>query len=194
MKVCSVEGCGGKAHARGWCRNHYQRWRAHGDPLGGSTSRGECAAFVLKSMDTATDSCIEWQYSKAKGYGVISIDNVQTYAHVVVLTIKHGPKPTSEHQAAHSCGNRACINHRHLRWATPSENQMDRIEHGTSNRGERQWRARLTRRDVDSILARLRSGESQGRVADAFGVSRGAITGIVHGSNWSWHTGIEKGV
>lgn len=27
---CSV--CGKPAHARGWCRLHYTRWRTHGDP------------------------------------------------------------------------------------------------------------------------------------------------------------------
>lgn len=33
MTVCIVEGCGGKAIGRGWCRKHYDRWRVHGDPL-----------------------------------------------------------------------------------------------------------------------------------------------------------------
>lgn len=30
--TCSVPGCEGKHHARGWCKKHYQRWRRHGDP------------------------------------------------------------------------------------------------------------------------------------------------------------------
>jgi HNH endonuclease/AP2 domain len=29
--TCSVEDCGGKPIARGWCRKHYQRWYATGD-------------------------------------------------------------------------------------------------------------------------------------------------------------------
>lgn len=30
---CSIEGCGRKLVARGWCQKHWQRWRDHGDPL-----------------------------------------------------------------------------------------------------------------------------------------------------------------
>jgi hypothetical protein len=30
-RVCSVDGCPRRAHARGWCGTHYQRWRRHGD-------------------------------------------------------------------------------------------------------------------------------------------------------------------
>lgn len=33
--LCSIDGCGGRVLARGWCSKHYQRWSNHGDPLGG---------------------------------------------------------------------------------------------------------------------------------------------------------------
>jgi hypothetical protein len=36
-KTCSIEGCNEAHIARSWCSSHYQRWRAHGDPLGGRT-------------------------------------------------------------------------------------------------------------------------------------------------------------
>jgi len=31
FKVCTVEGCDGKAQSRGWCGKHYARWLRHGD-------------------------------------------------------------------------------------------------------------------------------------------------------------------
>jgi hypothetical protein len=31
---CSVPDCQNPAHARGWCRKHYARWRRYGDPEG----------------------------------------------------------------------------------------------------------------------------------------------------------------
>lgn len=31
--ACSVEGCSSPVQSRTWCRKHYKRWEAHGDPL-----------------------------------------------------------------------------------------------------------------------------------------------------------------
>lgn len=31
-RTCSVNDCGSPVLARGWCRTHYRRWQAHGDP------------------------------------------------------------------------------------------------------------------------------------------------------------------
>ena len=34
-RTCTIEDCGNKVVARGWCNRHYLRWSHHGDPLGG---------------------------------------------------------------------------------------------------------------------------------------------------------------
>ena len=34
LPVCTVEGCGAAASARGWCQMHHKRWLSTGDPLG----------------------------------------------------------------------------------------------------------------------------------------------------------------
>ena|ERR1700694_1946906 len=38
--VCSIPTCSRPAKKRGWCSAHYERWRRHGDPLGGASDRG----------------------------------------------------------------------------------------------------------------------------------------------------------
>ena len=45
-RTCTIDGCDGKPVGRGWCSKHWQRWRKHGDPLGGAPS-----PRVRKSVD-----------------------------------------------------------------------------------------------------------------------------------------------
>lgn len=59
------------------------------------------------------------------------------WIHRLVLETFIGPASTNEHQAAHNNGVSHDNRLENLRWATPSENQADRILHGTDNRGER---------------------------------------------------------
>jgi hypothetical protein len=99
----------------------------------------------------------------------------------------NGPPPTSKHQAAHSCGkgNLGCVSPKHLSWKTRAENEADKIEAGTSNRGERQWRAKLTADQVRAIRAREGTMTKE-KIAEQFGVSPACIAAIHHRENWAW--------
>lgn len=34
-RLCTIPNCDKPHLAKGWCHMHYQRWRSHGDPMGG---------------------------------------------------------------------------------------------------------------------------------------------------------------
>lgn len=55
--------------------------------------------------------------------------------HRIVCAAFHGPAPTDRHQAAHIDGNQSNNRSANLRWATPSENEMDKRDHGTVREG-----------------------------------------------------------
>lgn len=78
--------------------------------------------------------------------------------HRMVAETFFGPPPTESHQAAHNNGipmdNRA-IN---LRWATPKENQADRIIHGTACRDKDGKLAQCRRSRADMITAAQEAG------------------------------------
>jgi hypothetical protein len=62
---------------------------------------------------------------------------------------------------------------------------MDRVLHGTSNRGERNGCACLSEGQVRQII-KVRGHEKQAVTADRFGVSKSTIGAIQQGKRWSW--------
>ena len=189
MKVCKIAGCGGRVIARGWCRRHYKRWKRHGDPLAGRTPEGDCLRFLEENKDYAGTECLLWPYGKdGHGYGRVWQGGRHRQAHAVMLELVSGPPPTPEHEAAHACGqgHKGCVSPQHLRWATPSENQGDRLLHGTHNRGERNSRAKLTAEQVLEILALLKQGVTQKEIGGLYGVARYTVSDIKRGRCWAW--------
>lgn len=186
---CSIEGCNREAVTRGWCDPHYKRWMRHGDPLAGGLAKGSAPAFLKKAEARRDEKeCLIWPYGKTKaGYGVLMLKKT-TYAHILVCERVHGPKPTGHYEVAHSCGNPSCVNPHHLRWATPSENQLDKRIHGTHNHGERNPNCKLSDADVRDIL-RLKGKESGGSIARRYGVSPSRINGILAGKARKRETG-----
>jgi hypothetical protein len=193
---CSIDGCDRTVTGQGLCNMHYRRWRRHGDPLGGqSTYRGQPLQFLESAILSAQDDCIVWPFSKLKngGYGHVYLDGKLHTANRVVLIRVAGLPADPSMVAAHApgiCHNPACINPRHLRWATDAENATDRVVDGTENFGERQGRSKLTEAQVLQIF---RDERNHSEIAAAYGVSRSHVSSIKRGDSWSWLTGSRDG-
>lgn len=192
-KKCLVEGCDRNATkksygCRGWCVRHYSRWRVYGDPTMGGTEAGAPQDWLRDvAIPYRGDDCLEWPFGKDQGgYGLVTIEKRQGRPHRWVCAQVHGEQPSDIHEVAHSCGNRACCNPAHLRWATRPENAADRLAHGTHNRGERHSMAKLSESDVLDIRERLAANESQKSIAILYGVSRHTIKRISARRIWGW--------
>lgn len=139
VSVCSVDGCEspvGRTGGGGYCRKHYRRFRAHGDPLAGGTEKGEARSFVEKSATSEEDECIVFPfYRNDDGYGRLNLDSGRYVgAHFYACEVRNGPRPSKDHEARHSCGNghEGCVNGKHLSWGTRKDNVADAIAHGTA--------------------------------------------------------------
>lgn len=190
---CSILECDGNAHhsklgRRGWCSRHYARWQRHGSPTSGGTPNGAPIAWLQDvALHHQSDECLDYKFGKiANGYGQVWIGGKKVYAHRWICEQFHGEPPTPEHEAAHSCGVRGCVNGKHLRWATTSENHADKVIHGTDGRGERCATAKLTRAQVREIRRRISSGETYVSIADDFPVGERAIGAIGRRNRWGW--------
>jgi len=192
---CAVAGCGGNAHrsakgASGYCNKHFKRWRRHGDPLGGRTPNGEKLKWLVAHQNYDGQDCLIWPFPRhGDGYARLYHNGKVRIASRLMCELAHGqpPTPADLFDAAHGCGRGAdgCVNPRHLRWATCSENNMDKHAHGTLLKGETSLRSKLSETDVLSIRARATS-VSQRRLAEEFDVDQSQISRIVRRVDWAW--------
>lgn len=187
-RLCSIEGCGKPHKARGWCRQHYERWKDHGDPKGGATAKGAALEWLEARVAYGGDDCLIWPFARRhKGYGVVRINGRAHGAHRWMCERRYGQPPAPEYEAAHSCGrgHEGCVNPRHLRWATSTENKADMLVHGTRRRGQQHGSAKLTEADIRRIRS-LQGALTLAEIAAQFGVSPSAVSLIHLRRNWAW--------
>ena len=149
--------------------------------------RGKSYPKFLELYALETDECVLWPYGlNGYGYGKVWVGTRHSPTHRLSCEMAYGPPPTPLHtDAAHTCHTRACLNPRHLRWATRKENMLDKRRDGTHPQGERHGMCKLTENDVREIRRQVADGTMQSVLADQYKMSRAAVCLIVSGKNWS---------
>lgn len=166
--------------ARGLCPLHYKRKTAGSDMDAPPRSLNFTQPTFEGLLRQQTDECVLWPHAVSKqGYGVTTYNGKRASVHVLALELTVGPRPTPQHDAMHACRNRHCMNPKHLRWGTRSENSLDRHRDGTC------WQAKLTPDQVVAIryLADRRL-VPQAQLAATFGVCLNTIEQIKARSIW----------
>jgi hypothetical protein len=118
---------------------------------------------------------------RSRGYPAVNLLGRSRLVHHLVLEAFVGPRP-SGYEGCHGNGIRTDNRLANLRWDTMSGNQMDRVLHGTSNRGERCGKAKLTESQVVEIL---RSTERGCEIAKRFGISQQRVYNIRTRRDWA---------
>jgi hypothetical protein len=146
---------------------------------------GAPAQFFEMALRYQGDECLFWPHDNVRGYGRIKRNGKKFFVSRLVCEAEHGPPPSPEHHAAHSCGNgdKGCVTRKHVSWKTPKENNADKLEHGTLARGERNGRAKLSPDQVREILA-LKGKLLQREIAQMFGVGQVQVSRIHRRDKW----------
>jgi hypothetical protein len=137
--------------------------------------------WMLGHLAGFTEECVIWPFSIVRGYGHLKYRGKISRANRVMCIEAHGEPPTPKHQAAHECGNCACLNPRHLKWKTPSENQLDKAGHGAVSSKQGSWRLNP---EAVAVIRRLKGKATHDVLAARFGVSRRTIGAVLSGQTW----------
>jgi hypothetical protein len=147
-------------------------------------SPGQCALFIQAACIYEGTQCLLWPYGRADSYGALFHRGRKVYAHRLVCELVHGKPPRSKRWAAHACGIRLCVSPQHLRWATASENEADKLLHGRHNRGGRNGFAKLTEAAVRAIRAQPYRPLTE--LATEYGVSKQTACKARWHQTWTW--------
>lgn len=133
--------------------------------------------WLLDNVCHKGGECLTWPFSRNRGgYGQLAAFGKFQLAHRYMCFLAHGFPRTSEHHAAHSCGNGhlGCVNPKHLSWKTASQNH-------TESRPHPRWK--LTPDQVAEIR-KLKGVESNQVTAARYGVIEPTIRKIRAGKTW----------
>lgn len=186
--LCSVSGCGKPFSAKGYCRNHYYRFRMHGDPLAGKAAQGQPLAWIERHKNHEGNDCLLWPFARfLNGYAVVVSGGKTTNASNIMCLKANGAPPEGRTFALHTCNNGSggCVHPQHLRWGSQAANMMDSVVAGTRCRGEDQHAAKLTEDDVLQIRA-LRGTIMQKEIASMFGIDPETVRRIQKRKAWAW--------
>jgi hypothetical protein len=144
--------------------------------------KGAGIALIRASLSYDGDDCILWPLflNPENGYGNLAVDGKSYNAHSYMCELAHGPKPTPQHHAAHSCHVRHCITPRHLSWKTPSQNMLDKRQSGTWVSSRYGNKGKLTPDEVQRIRE-LKDQHTQAELGRMFGVTEASIRNIHKG-------------
>ena len=115
--------------------------------------------------------------------GRFKIEGKSYLVHKLSLEAHLGRKLGAGMITRHICTNSLCVNPKHLQEGTQKENCVDMIRDGTSTRGVKHHKNKLTPEQVREIRASTESCPDLGR---KYGVHYSNISHIKSGKSWAW--------
>lgn len=188
MITCSIEGCGKRIVAKGFCDRHYRRDRQGLCMIAPIIKFGlSLKDRVVKGMGEKNlkTGCIHWtMYRNPDGYGQFGFMGKKVFAHRSSFEVFNGEIP-KDGIVRHCCDNPSCVNPEHLVVGDSWDNVQDCLSRGRFQMGWKHWNTRFT--DSDIMMIRELYGTKEmnlKQIGERFGVSFQTISRIVRRDLW----------
>jgi len=96
------------------------------------------------------------------------------YAHKLVAEAFIGKQPENT-EVAHNNGDKLNCHYTNLRYATPKENNADKIKHGTYISGDTHPKTKLKIENLQTVLVMRKNGLTQKQIGDELLVSQACV-------------------
>lgn len=155
-------------------------------------------AFWARVNIKEGEACWNWTGHVARdGYGRFYFEGKVYITHRLAYVLEHGEAISRNILVIQTCKNKKCCNPSHFEISTRKKQLEGMAKHGRvrgfAQRGENNYGAKLTRRQVGEIIKKFNSKNySKAKLGREYGISRGYVTKIVTGVWWKWLKKIDK--
>ena len=166
-------------------KTHYPipNWDAYGISKCGEIIR------LKKAKGAQVGKTLKHHVHKERGYLIVRLyqdKKAKSFDVHVLMAMTFLDYPKKGYQVCHNNGIKTDCRLENLRVDTASGNQMDRLTHGTSNRGEQNARNKYSTEFIKQIKLMLAQGDSCKSISEATQVSQTYIRNIKNGYKWAW--------
>lgn len=148
---------------------------------------GDVFSFAPRANRGRPESPVRKKAWFSRGYPSVSLaregKDFKKYIHNLVLEAYIGPRPQG-YQCRHLNGVKTDNRLENLKWGTRSENQLDRNDHGTGNRGEKHGMSKYTSDFVKNVRLMCKT-MMQKDVALILGIPKSSVSAM-NNYTWKW--------
>ena len=119
--LCSIEDCGEKHHAHGYCRGHYWNYHRTGNPhkVNGrqrppNLSNEEILEYYLSQAVRDGECLISPMRTDGHGYPQVRLNKVSKKLHRLIFELANGVELPMSVKVRKSCENKKCIELSHM--------------------------------------------------------------------------------
>lgn len=176
VKICSVENCDSKHWGLSFCHLHYYRFKRNGTPDLQEVPTLEERFWSKVDKSNGDNACWIWKASRNEyGYGKIRYNGVLRKATHVVWFLTYGAFPTLD--ILHSCDNTPCINPKHLREGTQSDNNQD-------IRDRNRHFSKYSIEQIKECKRLLEVGEKRKDISSKLNINLHTVHAVANGDKW----------